>query len=107
MFCPCCKSEYREGFTKCADCEVPLVDVLPEEVQPDADPHDLVSVFETCSQPDILVIKSAFDAEGITYHFSGEFFHMMGVMPSPARLLVASDQKEKALHILEEMQSIP
>jgi hypothetical protein len=107
MFCPRCKSEYREGFTKCADCEVPLVDVLPDEVQPDADPHDLVSVFETSSQPDILVIKSALDAEGIIFHFSGEFFHMMGVMPSPARLLVPSDQREKVLHILKEMQFIP
>jgi hypothetical protein len=29
------------------------------------------------------------------------------VMPSPARLLVVADQKEMALHILEEMQFIP
>lgn len=26
MFCPLCKSEYREGFTRCADCDVDLVD---------------------------------------------------------------------------------
>jgi hypothetical protein len=26
MFCPVCKSEYREGFTKCSDCGVDLVD---------------------------------------------------------------------------------
>lgn len=31
MFCPKCKVEYRPGFTRCSDCEVDLVDVLPEE----------------------------------------------------------------------------
>jgi hypothetical protein len=29
MFCPQCKAEYRQGFTVCADCEVPLVWELP------------------------------------------------------------------------------
>ena len=35
-WCPKCKSEYREGFTECAACHVPLVDDLPEEedIQP-------------------------------------------------------------------------
>jgi len=31
MFCPTCKCEYLEGFTKCADCGVPLVAQLPPE----------------------------------------------------------------------------
>lgn len=30
-FCPKCKYEYREGFTECSDCKVPLVDHLEEE----------------------------------------------------------------------------
>lgn len=30
-WCPKCKSEYREGFTVCADCGVELVENLPEE----------------------------------------------------------------------------
>lgn len=28
MFCPECKAEYRQGFTRCADCEVDLVAAL-------------------------------------------------------------------------------
>jgi hypothetical protein len=30
-WCPKCKIEYREGFSKCADCEVDLVEELPPE----------------------------------------------------------------------------
>ncbi|MEO8196296.1 MAG: hypothetical protein ABI689_06200 [Thermoanaerobaculia bacterium] len=28
MICPNCHAEYREGFTTCADCEIPLVEDL-------------------------------------------------------------------------------
>jgi hypothetical protein len=31
MFCPFCKSEYREGFTKCSDCDVDLVRQLADD----------------------------------------------------------------------------
>jgi transcription initiation factor TFIIIB Brf1 subunit/transcription initiation factor TFIIB len=29
VWCPQCRSEYREGFTECADCGVALVESLP------------------------------------------------------------------------------
>ena len=29
MFCPECRTEYRPGFTRCADCDVDLVHELP------------------------------------------------------------------------------
>jgi len=31
MFCPHCKTEYRRGFTRCADCDVDLVWELPKD----------------------------------------------------------------------------
>jgi hypothetical protein len=33
MFCPQCKAEYRPGFTRCSDCEVDLVERLPESIR--------------------------------------------------------------------------
>lgn len=35
MFCPNCRAEYRDGFVRCADCEVELIADLPT-----SDPHD-------------------------------------------------------------------
>jgi hypothetical protein len=32
MFCPACRAEYRPGFTRCADCDVDLVQELPVEL---------------------------------------------------------------------------
>lgn len=31
MFCPHCRAEYRPGFLRCADCDVPLVPALAAE----------------------------------------------------------------------------
>jgi putative acetyltransferase len=41
MYCPVCRSEYRSGFTECADCQVQLVDTLAAAPAHAADPHDL------------------------------------------------------------------
>jgi len=30
MFCPQCRTEYRKGFNRCSDCDIPLVERLPE-----------------------------------------------------------------------------
>jgi hypothetical protein len=43
MFCPQCNAEYRPGFTRCADCDVELVNEPPHYAlagPPPADPSD-------------------------------------------------------------------
>lgn len=48
MICPRCKSEYREGFVRCADCDVELVANLDSEEQlEESSENELVSVLET------------------------------------------------------------
>jgi hypothetical protein len=48
MFCPRCRTEYREGFTECSDCQIPLVVRLPEVDAPaQADESDLDILIRT------------------------------------------------------------
>jgi hypothetical protein len=73
MFCPLCKAEYRQGFTRCADCDVDLVPVLPPEPDPpepapdDAGPDSVV----LCQEDDpatLTAIVSALQEAGIRYN---------------------------------------
>jgi len=73
MFCPLCKAEYREGFYRCADCDVPLVAALPPKPDPpppgtdDAGPDSVVLCQE--DDPAILTaILAALQDEGIHYY---------------------------------------
>ena len=74
MFCPRCKSEYREGIESCAECGVPLVSSLPPE-----DGADLVPVFNTADAALLPIVKSALDAAGIPYLVQGD--EHLGLFP--------------------------
>ena len=122
MLCPVCGTEYREGFFTCSDCSVPLVAELPEkeetlladasdgeladDVRYEGNLGELVAVYETLDQSEILIIRSVLDEERIPYHVSGDFFRMSGIYISPARLFVPSTLKEMVLEILKDLQMI-
>jgi uncharacterized protein involved in type VI secretion and phage assembly len=103
MFCPKCKSEYREGFYKCTDCGVDLVAGQPPATEGGVNYVEMVEVFSTYSQSDIAFIKSVLDGEGIHYFFSGESTVMMIGAGSYARLLVKADEAQRAREILQEL----
>jgi hypothetical protein len=110
MFCPKCRGEYREGFTRCAECDVPLTAELPPEPPGDGGGEEtttLVEVFSTFNEADIALIKSILDGEEIIYDFQGEFFHQMGISVTPVRLLVSEDEAERVRDILRELDLAP
>jgi hypothetical protein len=39
MFCPQCSAEYRQGFTRCSDCDADLVYAVPREGERTTDPN--------------------------------------------------------------------
>jgi len=53
MFCPECRAEYREGFFRCSDCGIPLVDQL----QADRSVADRGRAFET-DHPELVVVRT-------------------------------------------------
>jgi len=103
MFCPNCRSEYREGFYKCSDCGADPVDQLPPEQTSKVGYVELVEVYSTYQQGDIAFIKSVLDGEGITYIFEGESSIMLVAGGAYARLLVKVEEADRARELLREL----
>lgn len=105
MYCPRCRTEYREGFTECADCGVALVDELP----PDAEPAyvDLVTVFESRDPAAFAVAESLLQSADIEYAVQNEgtenIFPQLGAM----QIQVDSSLAQKALTILKDVDKEP
>jgi hypothetical protein len=107
MFCPLCKTEYREGFYTCADCSVPLVAELhKEETKGNANEIEFFEILSTRNPAKLALIKSIFEAEGIAYYIIGE-----QMMTSPmlscggsARIFVAPLDIGRANEILKGLE---
>lgn len=111
MFCPKCRAEYIPGYTICADCNVPLVEQLPAEPEPqeeeDAASVDLgtemVHIRDTFNDSDVALMKSILDAEGIPYFFQGEYAASAVYHILPIRLMVPSAFAQRARELLDEL----
>jgi hypothetical protein len=101
MFCPKCKTEYREGFSVCADCNVDLVRELPPEPKPEYIEYEQIMV--TYNPADVALIKSILDAEGIIYYFHGENFMHVRPLVEPARLMVDKEEAGSARELLKDL----
>ncbi len=115
MFCPQCRTEYREGFYKCVDCGASLVSELPPEpateLQPELAPEfppepvsecvEFEEILTSLSASDVAMIKSLLDSEGITYHFQGESSYSYALQTT---LMVEKDRANEAREILEGLK---
>lgn len=102
MFCPKCRTEYREGFHICADCDVGLVEEIPPVQEPEF--VDYKEVLGTYNPGDVAFLKSLLESKGIQYFFKGENFMNVRPLADPARLMVRSDQVDEALEILKGVE---
>src|SRR6266571_1550661 len=83
MFCPQCKAEYRQGFTRCADCGVELVHGLPgaeEGASNDMRAGTLVPLWEGEDLALHTTLLEELEAAGIRY-----YDRPMGVYPGVRR----------------------
>ncbi|MGO8990356.1 MAG: putative signal transducing protein [bacterium] len=101
MFCPKCRTEYREGFYVCTDCNSDLVDELPPEEVPEF--TEYAEVLGTYNPADVALIRSILDAENITYYFNAEHFMYVRPLGEPVRLMVKKDEARKAKEVLKDL----
>lgn len=110
-YCPECHDEYRPGFTHCVDCEVPLVDELPEPPETDETTTEPpVVVYETHDHTEADVLRSKLEFHDIPAALSGELAPRSLWSPvstnlfGPIRISVPADQADQAREILEEVE---
>jgi hypothetical protein len=70
MFCPVCKTEYREGFMRCSDCGAALVASLP--VQPNLDPGSAEVLWTGVNFNTFTRIEAALQKAEIPYEDNGQ-----------------------------------
>ena len=113
MFCPVCGSEYREGFSLCADCEVALVESPPAPpVDLHPDPGDAVTVLATGDPVLLLAAKSLLEEAGIPCFTRGEgtqeLFGMgrlgtgFSLIAGPMEIRVGARRAQEAMDLLRE-----
>ncbi len=108
MFCPECGAEYREGFDRCAECDVALAAEGPPAENHEA--PNYVTVFETSEVDVIPVIKSILRGAEIPFQTGGEAImnlfpsdmlgQIMGKPSNEIRFSVPEDRAEEARQLL-------
>ena len=110
MYCPECGIEYRDGFTECSDCRVPLVAGKPREAKGPGDPDlELATVLEGSDPLVIASAKGLLEEAGIPFYVLGE---ELGVRYGPVgpfihplcRIQVALDREEEARTLLQQIK---
>jgi len=109
MYCPECRVEYRDGFTECADCHVPLAaGELPPEPPGQFDPAlELVVVLETNDRIQLALAKGLLENAGIPFFILGQIATLVqdvdGFLKKWVRLQVPRDREAEARELLEAM----
>lgn len=112
MFCPQCESEYVDGVAECPECEVALVELLPNAAVPkrDALTAEPALAFSSYDAGLVAIAKSILASSGIEYGVIGEEVQDLfgygrfptggNVLMGPIKLIVAADDGADATALL-------
>ena len=104
MYCPKCKSEFREGFFECSDCLVPLVEKLPPEEPKPTITSECIKfkkIKKSTDMGDIAVIKSILDDHQIIYSIYNAFLDS-AFARDYYQIMVSKDQAQEARELLKD-----
>lgn len=83
LYCPQCGAEYRQGFTRCTDCDVDLVPALPKAEEPSSNAPPSGTLQILWEGEDLALFENLLDAletAGIRY-----FDQPLGIYPGVRR----------------------
>jgi hypothetical protein len=104
MYCPQCHVEYVVGFTRCADCDVELVEVLPAAKSARRDSNDdLVTVLTSYDPGLVAIAESALQSADIRFSVRGALLPYLGALPIDLQVLAGD--ADDARRILAELSS--
>jgi hypothetical protein len=106
LYCPECRVEYREGFTECSDCRVPLLPGTPPPgPESPFDPElELAVVLETCDAFALALAKGTLEEAGIPFLVLNEISMLVTdvdpMLRKWVRVQVARDREAEARDLL-------
>jgi len=115
-FCPLCKSEYSPGTKRCPDCEVDLIEELPEdadleESDDEEQAEDLILLYTTRNRVYAEFLKETLENSNIPCHMqsTGSFLEEgLGYVKKKKggyKIYVPADKYEESLAIKEQTVS--
>lgn len=109
MYCPQCRAEYVPGFTRCADCDVELVEVLPAAKPPRRgrghreSPDDLVTVFSSYDRGLAAIAESLLRSADIRFSVRGWVTWSEAALPIDLQVLAGD--ADDARRVLAELSA--
>lgn len=102
MICPTCGDEFRDGFDRCPDCDIDLVEPQPG-ARSEPDHPESAELLLTSDMGFLAVAKSVLADASIPYSVQGEESMVLYGSPSgmPTRLFVPADRLGEASALLE------
>ena len=114
MFCPRCRSEYRDGITQCTDCGIELQETLEPDEQP-TDDTVLAPLTESHDSWLVEAVVARLEKAGVPYVITAgtglALLDQPGVefaepLPWEARILVHAPMIPRARRILEQVTAL-
>jgi len=102
MYCPQCHIDYVPGVTRCADCDVELVEVLPAAKPVRRASTDALVTVLTSHDPGLVAIaESALQSADIRFSVRGALLPYLGALPIDLQVLAG--YADDARRILAEL----
>jgi len=104
VYCLACRTEYREGFDRCADCGAPLV---PEPPPAEIPPHeDWTQLRVVSTETEAKLIQGYLQSEGVPCALESLVFHAEPFNFGPlaqVRVHVPAARVDKANRLLDRL----